>query len=247
MNEAIGRAAGVRMAGGETLAADAVVSNADVAYTYLKLVPARFRRRNSDRRIRGLRYSMSLFVLYFGTDRRYDHVAHHEILLGPRYCGLLDDIFIHKRLAGDFLLYLHRPTATDPSLAPPGCGCWYVLAAVPHLGRATDWQRAARPLWDAAMLSWSGDATVPTGGRDACTHQSHQPYTARLHPVPAPAPQAARAARGHPGTGSRDAGLCRRLRVGGYGLDGAQSQLSPDYPDPCGLGLALPDGELPQP
>jgi phytoene desaturase len=96
---------------------------------------------------------MSLFVLYFGTDRRYDHVAHHEILLGPRYRGLLDDIFIHKRLAGDFLLYLHRPTATGPSLALPGCDRWYVLAPVPHLGGATDWQRAARPLWDAAMLS----------------------------------------------------------------------------------------------
>src|SRR5262249_20546566 len=100
---------------------------------------------------------------------------------------------------------------------------------------------------DTAMLSCSGDVTVPEGGRDACTHQSHQPYAARFHPVPAPAPQAARAARGHPGAGSRDAGLCRRLRDGSYGLDGAQSQSSPDYPDPCGLGLALPDGELPQP
>ena len=80
-------ARGVRLASGETLAADAFVSNADVAYTYLKLMPARFRRRTSDRRICGLRYSMSHFVLYFGTDRRYDHVAHHEILLGPRYRG----------------------------------------------------------------------------------------------------------------------------------------------------------------
>jgi phytoene desaturase len=106
-----------------------------VAYTYLKLVPARFRRRTSDRRICGLRYSMSHFVLYFGTDRRYDHVAHHEILLGPRDRGLLDDIFIHKRLAGDFSLYLHRPMATDPSLTPPGCDRWYVLAPAAASGR----------------------------------------------------------------------------------------------------------------
>ena len=76
---------------------------------------------------------MSLFVWYFGTDRQYDDVPHHMILLGPRYKGLLDDIFKHKVLAEDFSLYLHRPTATDPSLAPPGCDAFYVLSPVPHL------------------------------------------------------------------------------------------------------------------
>src|SRR5918993_5130042 len=73
-----------------------------------------------------------------GDDRRYEDVAHHEILMGPRYRGLLDDIFTRKRLADDFSLYLHRPTATDPSLAPPGCDSWYVLSPVPHLGGATN-------------------------------------------------------------------------------------------------------------
>ncbi|MDP1045308.1 phytoene desaturase, partial [Klebsiella pneumoniae] len=81
------------------------------------LLPARHRRHWTDRRIAKARYSMSLFVWYFGTRRQYPDVAHHTISLGPRYQGLLDDIFTKKHLADDFSLYLHRPTATDPSLA----------------------------------------------------------------------------------------------------------------------------------
>jgi phytoene desaturase len=149
--DARGRATGVRVADGTVVPADAVVSNADVAWTYLHLVPARVRRRNTDARLRTLDYSMSLFVLYFGTDRRYEDLAHHEILMGPRYEGLLRDIFDRKVLADDFSLYLHRPTATDPSLAPPGCDAWYVLSPVPHLGGPTDWAQAARPYRDAIV------------------------------------------------------------------------------------------------
>ena len=146
-----GRATGVTLVGGERLAADAVVSNADAAFTYRRLVPSSARRVNTDRRIDRLRYSMSLFVIYFGTDRKYKDVAHHEILMGPRYAGLLGDIFDRKRLAPDFSLYLHRPTATDPSLAPPGCDSWYVLSPVPHLGGATDWAQAAGPYRDTII------------------------------------------------------------------------------------------------
>jgi phytoene desaturase len=145
------RATGVRLASGEVVRADAVVSNADAANTYLKHVPSAARRHNTDRRLRKLDYSMSLFVVYFGTNRRYDHVAHHEILMGPRYRGLLDEIFTAKSLAEDFSLYLHRPTATDPSLAPPGCDSFYVLSPVPHLGGTTDWTTAAQPYRDAIM------------------------------------------------------------------------------------------------
>ena len=151
MDERKRRATGVYLSDGELVSADAVVSNADVAYTYLNMVPAHFRRRNSDRRIKRFEYSMSLFVVYFGTDRRYEQMAHHEILMGPRYEGLLNDIFKRKRLAGDFSLYLHRPTATDPSLAPAGCDAWYALAPVPHLGGDTDWAVMARPYRDAIM------------------------------------------------------------------------------------------------
>jgi phytoene desaturase len=88
---------------------------------------------------------MSLFVWYFGLDRKYPDVDHHMILLGPRYRGLLTDIFQRKRLADDFSLYLHRPSATDPAMAPPGCDGFYVLSPVPHLQSGTDWPRRPSP------------------------------------------------------------------------------------------------------
>ncbi|MDP4301388.1 phytoene desaturase [Leptothrix discophora] len=140
-----GAACGVELTSGTRLAADVVVSNADAAATYRHLLPARHRRRWTDRRLARARYSMSLFVWYFGTRRQYPDVAHHTILLGPRYRPLLDDIFRRQHLADDFSLYLHRPTATDPSLAPPGCDAFYVLAPVPHLGSGTDWRERAEP------------------------------------------------------------------------------------------------------
>jgi phytoene desaturase len=145
------RATGVALKDGELLQADAVVSNADVALTYLNLVPAQFRRKYSDRYLQNLRYSMSLFVVYFGTNRRYNHMAHHEILMGPRYREWMVDLFDRKHLASDFSLYLHRPTATDPTLVPPGCDCWYVLAPVPNLDGATDWKEMAKPYRDAIV------------------------------------------------------------------------------------------------
>lgn len=139
------RAVGVRLKGGERIAADVVVSNADSAWTYRHLIAPRHRRRWTDRRVERARYSNGLFVWYFGTRRRYEDVPHHMIMLGPRYRELLTDIFRRKILADDFSLYLHRPTATDPSLAPPGCDAFYALAPVPHLGSTTDWRVAAEP------------------------------------------------------------------------------------------------------
>ena len=140
-----GRARGVRLASGETLASDIVVSNAETGHTYKHLLSGAPRRRWSDRKVEAARYSMSLFVWYFGTKRRYEDVDHHTIVLGPRYRGLLDDIFKHKRLAEDFSLYLHRPTATDPSLAPEGHDAFYVLSPVPNLDSGTDWEAMAEP------------------------------------------------------------------------------------------------------
>ena len=133
------QARGVVLKSGERIAADAVVFNGDVVRCYRDLVSPRVRGANTERRLRRYRHGMSLFVLYFGTNRRYEHVAHHEILLGPRYRELLDDVFNKGVLADDFSLYLHRPTATDHSLAPDGCDAWYVLSPVPHLGSGTDW------------------------------------------------------------------------------------------------------------
>ena len=139
------RVSGVQLASGELIGSDIVVSNADSAATYGEMLPAALRRRWTDRKIARVNYSMSLFVWYFGTDRQYPDVPHHTILVGERYRELLRDIFQRKVLADDFSLYLHRPSATDSSLAPPGCDAFYVLSPVPHLESATDWRSAAEP------------------------------------------------------------------------------------------------------
>jgi phytoene desaturase len=107
----------------------------------LNLIPAAHRRHNSDRRIQSLRYSMSCFLLYLGTRRQYPHLAHQTIYMGPRYRGLIGDIFDGHGLPQDFSLYLHAPTRTDPSMALPGGESLYVLAPVPHLGHGVDWER----------------------------------------------------------------------------------------------------------
>jgi phytoene desaturase len=140
-----GAASGVRLASGEVLEADIVVSNADSAFTYGTLLRNHTRRRWTDRKLDRARYSMSLFVWYFGTDRQYEDVDHHCIVLGPRYRPLLTDIFDRKLLADDFSLYLHRPTKTDPSLAPAGCDAFYALSPVPHLDGDVDWETMAEP------------------------------------------------------------------------------------------------------
>jgi phytoene desaturase len=138
-----GRAVGVRLADGEQVAADIVVSNADVAWTYSRLLSETPRRTWTDRKLKRMNYSMGLFVWYFGTNRTFDDVYHHTMVLGPRYEGLLTDIFSNKVLSEDFSLYLHRPTANDPSLAPPGCDAFYVLSPVPHLAGGADWATEA--------------------------------------------------------------------------------------------------------
>jgi len=136
---------------------DLVVSNADVHHTYARLydgVPVAAKRA---RKLAKMDWSMSLFVLYFGTDITYaDQVAHHTVVFGPRYRELLDEIF-HPRepkIADDFSLYLHAPHVTDPSLAPPGRGSFYVLAPVPHLGNAPiDWEREAPAYGDRILTA----------------------------------------------------------------------------------------------
>ena len=164
-----GAATGVRLRSGETVPADIVVSNADSAWTYRHLVAPQHRRRWTDRRIERARYSMSLFVWYFGTSRQYPDVAHHTILLGPRYRELLQDIFKHHCLAEDFSLYLHRPTATDPTLAPPGCDAFYVLSPVPHLASGTNWAAFAETYRQSIARALS--ETILPGLEDAIVSQ----------------------------------------------------------------------------
>ena len=156
-----GRATGVRLRDGETVRADIVVSNADSAWTYRHLLPETVRRHWNNRRIRRGRYSNGLFVWYFGTRRRYEDVAHHTILLGARYQALLNDIFDRKVLADDFSLYLHRPTATDPTMAPAGCDAFYALSPVPHLDAGLDWASRAEAYREAIAARL--DATILPG------------------------------------------------------------------------------------
>jgi phytoene desaturase len=120
---------------------DRVVSNADLHQTYARFYADHPAAAERTRKLEKMDWSMSLFVLYFGTRKKYPGLAHHTILFGPRYRELLDDIFEGTRLADDFSLYLHAPTVTDPSLAPPGGETFYVLSPVPHLGHAAvDWE-----------------------------------------------------------------------------------------------------------
>lgn len=144
-------AKGIQTTAGKTFRADAVVSNADVANTYLKMIAPERRRKYSASKLKRMRYSMSLFVIYFGTNKTYPNINHHTIILGERYRELLHDIFTEKHLSEDFSLYLHRPSASDPSMAPPGCDCFYVLAPVPNQKSGIDWNVRAKPFRDSIM------------------------------------------------------------------------------------------------
>jgi phytoene desaturase len=133
-----GVAKGVALESGEAIAADIVISNADPMYLYREMIPPQARPVSTRAKMQS-RLSMGLFVLYFGTRRKYPDVAHHTIWMGPRYRELLKDIFRRRILPDDFSLYLHRPTATDPSFAPDGCDSFYVLCPVPNLLAQIDW------------------------------------------------------------------------------------------------------------
>ena len=127
---------GVKLSDGRHIAADIVVSNADPGWTYDKLLRKAPRKRWNRAKLARARWSMGLFVWYFGTRGTRDQwsdVGHHTIINGPRYRGLLGDIFDKVTLADDMSLYLHRPSVTDPSVAPAGDDCFYALSPVPNL------------------------------------------------------------------------------------------------------------------
>jgi phytoene desaturase len=145
-----GRARGVRLEGGEILRADIVVSNADAGHTYDHLLRNHRKRRWTASRLKRARWSMGLFVWYFGTRDtagKWPDVGHHTILNGPRYKGLVRDIFVNGTLSDDMSLYVHRPSITDPGVAPAGGDTFYALSPVPHLGHAdpVDWSEMAEP------------------------------------------------------------------------------------------------------
>jgi phytoene desaturase len=131
----------VRAAGRAPERFDRVISNADLHQTYSRLYRAHPSSQRKVAKLESMDWSMSLFVLYFGTRRRYPGIAHHTILFGQRYRSLLEEIFGGPQLPEDFSLYLHAPTVTDPGLAPPGGEAFYVLSPVPHLGNAkVNWE-----------------------------------------------------------------------------------------------------------
>ncbi len=138
---------------GAVKAFDAVVSNADVHHTYESLLSEHLPSQRMRRRLERSTWSMSLFVLYFGTDRPYaDEVVHHSVVFGPRYRELLHDIFDGDHLPDDFSIYLHAPHITDPAMAPPGKGTFYALSPVPHLGNAdVDWDAESERYADAIL------------------------------------------------------------------------------------------------
>jgi phytoene desaturase len=138
-----GRVTGVRTEGGARHEADVVVCNADPTMVYRHMLPASARKRNTDRRVARVKQSMSLFVGYFGTSKPFPDLAHHTVILGPRYRELLDDIFRRHVLADDFSLYLHAPARTDPAMAPPGKDAFYVLSPVPNNRSGVVWRDQA--------------------------------------------------------------------------------------------------------
>ncbi len=143
-----GKAQGVTLKGGERIAAPLVVSNADAGHTYRHLMRDAPRKRWTAKKVANRKWSMGLFVWYFGTKGtagKWADVGHHTIMAGPRYEGLLRDIFIKGKLAEDMSLYVHRPAVTDPSVAPAGDDTFYALSPVPHLGHdnPVDWAKEA--------------------------------------------------------------------------------------------------------
>jgi phytoene desaturase len=144
-----------------------VVSNADPSMVYSHMLPSVKRRTRTDRHITRMKQSMGLFVAYFGTDRTYEDLAHHTIVLGPRYKGLLDDVFNRKVLADDFSLYLHAPTRSDASVAPPGHESFYVLSPVPNQLSGIDWAQAAPEYLDR-ILDHLDERVLP-GLKDSLT------------------------------------------------------------------------------
>jgi phytoene desaturase len=136
-----GVAKAVRTQSGWRGEADAVASNGDIVASY-GLIEGDKRGPSQVKALKRKRYSPSLFVLHLGLEGTFPDIPHHMILFGPRYEELLGDIYNRGTLATDPALYLHHPTATDPSMAPPGCSTFYALAPVPHLGKANvDWQQ----------------------------------------------------------------------------------------------------------
>lgn len=170
-----GRVTAVLTKTGKVHPCEIVVSNADVMHTYgelLKNVPAT---QGTAKRLKKMSYSMSLFLIYFGTKKQYPELAHHNVIFGPRYKELLQDIFKNGVLADDFSLYLHAPTRSDPDLAPEGGEAFYVLSPVPHLGNARiDWKEEG-PKYAKKILDYLEKHYIPGLSQEIVTQRIFTP------------------------------------------------------------------------
>jgi phytoene desaturase len=163
------QATGVVLEGGEVIPTDMVASNADVVHTYDQLLGRSPRGRAKAKDLKSKRFSMSLFVLHFGTSKPQQHLAHHTICFGARYRELISEIFSGPTLPEDFSLYLHAPCATDPSMAPEGMSSHYVLSPVPHLGAAdVDWS-VKGPEYREKIIDYLEERYIPNLRRDLVT------------------------------------------------------------------------------
>lgn len=160
-----GKVSGVEV-GTEVVSANAVVCNSDVPFTYLNLIDNVHRKKWTDRKVKKLHMTMSCYLLYIGTNKQFPELQHHTLILSERYEELVKDIFDRKVLADDFSLYLHVPTRTDPSMAPPGCESMYLLVPVPHLGAKIDWKKMG-PVFKERILSFLEIDFGMTGLRDS--------------------------------------------------------------------------------
>ena len=176
IDTADGRITGLATRDGFSGRFDAVASNADVLHTYEKLLGHTERGQKQKKKLQKRKWSMSLFVIYFGLKRVHPDLEHHMILFGPRYKELINDIFNAPELAEDFSLYLHAPTLTDPSLAPEGCSAYYVLSPVPHLGTADiDWDEVG-PKYTDRILDYLEQHHIPGLKEDLVTCRTLHPF-----------------------------------------------------------------------
>ena len=162
-----GAAVGLTLEDGTVHSADLVVSNADPAHVYKNMIGSEHQPAAIKLKLGAAHYSMGLFVIFFGTTQTYPDVAHHTIWMGDRYRALLEDIFNQKILAQDFSLYLHRPTATDPSFAPHGCDSFYVLCPVPNLLGNINWEVEGPKLQERIVAAL--DETILPGLKSSIT------------------------------------------------------------------------------
>ena len=169
------RATAVVTKSDERFEADAVASNADLIHSYRDLLKTSRSAQRTAARLEKKRFSPSLFLVHFGIKGTWPGIPHHMILFGPRYKGLLEDIYDHGVLSRDFSLYLHHPTVTDPSLAPGGHSTFYALAPVPHLGKfPVDWNEIA-PVLEKRILDEVGRRLIPDIHERIVTKFSYAP------------------------------------------------------------------------